>query len=198
MNRRPTPLSVVELALGRPPTLGAGRLVCVDGPAGSGKTTWAAGIAGGFDRLDHRGRAHVVHMDDLYAGWSGLAEVDRQLAGLLLPLAEGRPGSYLRYDWLAERFTKLVDVAPAPLLVLEGVGSGSSRFAELITALVWVEAPHEVRMRRGIDRDGEAFAPHWEQWARDEAELFDRERTRDRADVLVDSTAPYPDDSINR
>jgi uridine kinase len=210
VNDRPTPLSVVELAMGRSPTLGSGRLVCVDGPAGSGKTTWAAGIARGFGRLNHRPgldhrdglnhreSARVVHMDDLYAGWSGLAEVDAQLSGLLLPLAEGRAGSFRRYDWPTGRFAEQVDVEPRPLLVLEGVGAGSLRFAALITVLVWVEAPHDLRMRRGIDRDGEAFAPHWEQWARDEAELFVRDRTRDRADVLVDSTAPYPDDSINR
>jgi hypothetical protein len=218
----PTPLSVVELAVGRSPTLGAGRLVCVDGPAGSGKTTWAAGIAGGFDRLNHRegfdhreglnhregldhrdgldprGGAHVVHLDDLYAGWSGLAEVDAQLSGLLLPLAEGRSGSYRRYDWPTERYAEQVVVEPVPLLVLEGVGAGSSRFAGLVTVLVWVEAPREVRMRRGLDRDGEAFAPHWEQWASDEAALFARERTRDRADLVVDSTGPYPGGSTSR
>ena len=56
---------VVALALARPPTLGDGRLVCVDGPAGSGKTTLAAGIAA-------RTGAPVLHMDDLYPGWSGL------------------------------------------------------------------------------------------------------------------------------
>ena len=36
---------VVDLALRRPPTLGDGRLVCIDGPAGSGKTTLAAEVA---------------------------------------------------------------------------------------------------------------------------------------------------------
>ena len=54
--------------------------------------------------------------------------------------------------------------------------------------LVWVEAPYDVRLRRGLERDGDAFAPHWEQWAADEAALFARERTRERADVVVDGT----------
>jgi len=172
---------VAELALGRPPTLGTGRLVCVDGPAGAGKTTLALALA----RLTG---ARVVHMDDLYDGWSGLPRVADQLDGLLRPLTEGRPGHYRRYDWHTGAFAETVEVQPANLLVLEGVGSGSRAHADLVTALVWVEAPHDLRMRRGIERDGEAFAPHWERWAAAEAEHFAHEDTRARADVVVDGT----------
>ncbi len=176
-----TPGSLLRLAMDRPATLGGGRLVCVDGPAGSGKTTLAAAmgdLSGGV----------VVHMDDLYPGWSGLCEVEAQLGGLLLPLAEHRAGAYRRYDWLAGRLAETVTVEPTPLLVVEGVGSGVARFADLTTLLVWVEAPYDLRMARGLARDGAGFAPHWEQWARDETALFDREQTRERADVHVDGT----------
>ena len=182
----PTPASVLGLALERPPTLGLGRLLCLDGPAGSGKTTWAAGIA------DLAPGATVIHMDDVYPGWAGLPKVDAQLDALLLPLADGRPGSYRRFDWVAGEFAEEVVVDPAPLLVLEGVGCGASRFDSLVTVLVWIEAPHDVRMERGLARDGDAFAPHWEQWARDEAVLFAREQTRDRSDVTLDGALPYP------
>jgi hypothetical protein len=52
-----------------------------------------------------------------------------------------------------------------------------------------VEAEREVRFTRGIDRDGEAYRPHWERWARQEEALFAADRTRDRADVVLDTTA---------
>ncbi len=182
----PTPAEILSLAQDRQPTLGSGRLICLDGPAGSGKTTWAAGIA------ELASVATVVHMDDLYPGWSGLSEVDAQLDDILRPLAEDRPGSYRRYDWAAGEFAERVVIDPAPLLVIEGVGCGASRFADLVTVLAWIEAPEHLRMKRGIARDGEAFAPHWEQWAVDEAELFARERTRERADVRIDGARPYP------
>jgi uridine kinase len=172
---RPSDASrVLDLTRSRPPTLGSGRLVCVDGPAGSGKTTLAA-------RLD----APVVHMDDLIEGWSGLRAVDARLDDLLRPQVSGRPGSYRRYDWLAGEYAETVVVPPAPLLVLEGVGSGSLAVADLVTVLVWVEAPHDVRMARGIERDGEAFAPYWEMWAAEESEQFIRNRTRERADLVL-------------
>ena len=125
---------VVDLALSRPPTLADGRLVCVDGPAGSGKTTLAAEVAALVPG------AQVVHMDDLYAGWSGIDHaVTDQLDSILLPLAEGRAGSYRRFDWASDRFAETTTVQPGPLLVLEGVGSGTRAHADLCTVLVWVD-----------------------------------------------------------
>lgn len=178
--------SVLAHALARPGTLGAGRLVCVDGPAGSGKTTLAAAIAAAS--VPVASGAKVVHMDDLYEGWGGLPHVAPTVQGLLEPLSRGETGRYRRFDWDAGRPAEQVDVAPVPLLVLEGVGSGSRAWAPLITTLVWVEAPHDLRMERGIGRDGETFAAQWVAWAAAEAELFAREQTRDRADLHLDGS----------
>ena len=172
--------SVLSLALSRPPTLGEGRLVCVDGPAGSGKTTLAAELS------TLSGGASVVHMDDLFEGWRGLPRITAQLSSLLEPLADGRPGSYRRWDWHADDWAETVTVPPAPLLVLEGVGSGSLAHAPLVTVLAWVEVPYDLRMARGLERGGAAVAGHWRQWAIDEQEHFARERTRERADVCLD------------
>jgi uridine kinase len=168
-----------------PPTLGAGRLVCVDGPAGSGKTTLAEMVT---DRVEG---AVLLHTDDLIEGWRGLPGLAVRLEGVLGPLADGRPGSYRRYDWLEGRFAEDVIVEPCPLLVIEGVGSGASRFENFRTLLVWVEAPYDERLRRGLERDGDAFAPYWEQWAIDETDLFAREGTRERADLRLDGTSPF-------
>jgi len=173
---------VLELTRSRTPTLGGTRLLCIDGPAGSGKTTLAAAVAGLAPG------ARVVHMDDLYDGWTGLPRVTDQLDSILLPLSEGRPGSYRRFDWVEDRFAETVTVEPVELLVLEGVGAGSLEHAALITVLVWVSAPREVRMRRGIDRDGDSFAPHWEAWAAAEAIHFAAEHTHERADLVVDGS----------
>jgi uridine kinase len=169
----------VELALARTPTLGAGRLLCLDGPAGSGKSTLARAVFEIFPGC------RVVTMDDLYDGWAGLPHVEDQLATLLLPLAGDRPGSYRRYDWPSARFAETVTVDPVDLLVLEGVGSGSERFASLATVLVWLEAPETVRLDRGLARDGSSYEPQWRQWMLDEAAHFAAQRTRERADLVV-------------
>jgi uridine kinase len=178
---------VLQEARGRPATLGAGRLLCIDGPGGAGKSTLGRACV-----EDAGGDARLVHMDDLFAGWSGLATVGDQLGTLLRPLAEGRPGTYRRYDWHKQGFAEMVTVSPTSLLVLEGVGSGSSAHADLCTLLVWVAAPSDLRLTRGIERDGEHLREHWLKWRDDEAEHFTRDATEQRADVLVDGTGREP------
>jgi predicted kinase len=177
--------TVVELARAAAPRLGGTRLVCVDGPAGSGKTTLA-------DAVGALAGAVVLHTDDLLAGWDGLPGLPTTLAALLEPLAAGRTGRARRYDWHAGAWGGEVVVDPTPWLVAEGVGAGSRPVSRWATLLVWVEAPYDLRKRRGIERDGEAFAPHWSRWARAEEAHFAEHRTRDRADLVVDGSGRTP------
>jgi hypothetical protein len=176
---------VLELASARPPTVGAGRLVCVEGPAGSGKTTLGRLLA-------ERTGAQLIHGDDLMSGWRGLDAVGPQLLGVAEALAAGAPASYRHFDWAADRYDRSVDVPPAPWLVAEGVGSGAAGLAAYTTVLVWVEVDDGLRLARGMERDGVAMEQHWRQFMADERVLFARDRSRERADVLVDGTGARP------
>lgn len=182
-----TPEPLAERVLAGPARCGTTRLVCVDGPAGSGKTTLAAGLAGA---VEARGRTvAVVHLDDLLDGWDGIDAVGRSAHRLLVePWAEGRPGGYRRYDWHRAAFAEHHEVPPADVAILEGVGSGHAGFAELVTLLVWVEAPEELRLARGLDRDGAELMPQWRRWLVAERRLHALERTRARAHVVVDGS----------
>jgi uridine kinase len=172
---------VVRRVTSLPPTLGAGRLVCVDGPAGSGKTTLARAVA------DAVPGAQVVHCDELLQGWRGLPGLATSVEAMLRPLAAGRDGRWRRWDWAADDWAEWHDVRPGGLLVLEGVGCWSPAVADLVGVLVWVEAESQVRLARGIARDGEQMRAPWVQWRLDEDELFARLGTRERADLVVDT-----------
>ena len=170
------------------PRARATTIVAIDGPAGSGKTTLAG-------RLAARLAAPVVHMDDLYPGWDGLAEAAARIAEqVLVPLGEGRPASFRRYDWDRGEYADWVDVPEAPVLIVEGCGCGSTPGAAYLAMLLWVEAPHDLRMARGIERDGDGFRPHWERWAQQEDALFAAEQTRARADLHIASGDGPPHD----
>ncbi|HEX7739161.1 MAG TPA: 4-amino-4-deoxy-L-arabinose transferase [Marmoricola sp.] len=170
--------TIVATATARPPTLGSARLICIDGPAGSGKTTLATAVAA-------HTAGHVVHMDDLYPGWSGMDGADAEVASLLEPLARDEAGSYRRFDWEQDAYAERVWVPPTPYLILEGVNSGNRRWARWCTVLAWVEADEATRLARGIARDGEGVRGRWEQWMLEETDLYSREATRARADLTM-------------
>ncbi len=169
----------VEHALASPPTLGDGRLICIDGLAGAGKTTVGRALAA------LRPDATVLATDEMLEDWSGLPGLGATIERLVRPLAEGRPGTWRRWDWYADDWAEEHVVHPGPLLVLEGVGSAAASYDDLVTTLVWVQAQRDVRLARGIARDGEGMRQHWLRWLDDEAALHAREGTRDRADLVM-------------
>ena len=71
--------------------------------------------------------------------------------------------------------------------MLEGVGAGNRAWADLVTTLVWVEAPAEIRGARALARDGDGLLEHWAAWTHDEERLFREQDTRARADLVVDT-----------
>jgi uridine kinase len=180
---------VARRVLATPPSCGTSRLLCVDGPSGSGKTSLTQRLAAAL------GDPPLVHMDDLYPGWDGLANAVPLLHDrIVAALAAGTPARYRRYDWDLGAYAEEHDLGVPPLLLVEGVASGSRPVARYATLLVWVEAPRDERFRRGIERDGESFRPHWERWARQEEAHFAAEGTRARADLRVDGDPSIPHD----
>jgi uridine kinase len=165
---------------------GTTKVVAVDGPSGAGKTDFAAALA---DRL---ASPQLLHMDDLYPGWDGLAQAVADLHDqILTPLAAGEQAAYRRWDWEHDRHAEWCSLPATDLLLVEGVGSGSRPGWQLESALIWLEADRDERFRRGVERDGESYLPHWLRWAAREEHLFTLDGTRSRADLIID-TSPRP------
>ena len=77
-------------------------------------------------------------------------------------------------------------MSPCDVLVVEGVGAWSSSLAEAVTCLVWADTPSDVRLERGVARDGEALRERLLAWRALEDAVLAREGTRAHADVVVD------------
>jgi uridine kinase len=156
-------------------------VVAIDGRSGAGKTQLAGLLREELGAL-------VVSLEDLYGGWDGLERgIDLLVTEVLEPLAAGRAARVPRYDWITRTWGEPAPLDPPELLIVEGVGAGARRAAAFESLVVWLEAPADVRKKRALARDGETFAPYWDYWAAQEDAMLARERTPERADVLIDS-----------
>lgn len=156
----------------------------IDGRSGAGKTSLAA-------RLAAESGARVLHLDELYPGWDGLAEGSRAVARAL------REGAYRRYDWAAGEFAERVELDPRRPLVIEGCGALTRE--NLAAARewagpgrpvrgVWIECDDALRRERALARDGEMFRPYWERWAAQEAAHYAEHDARALADEVLNGT----------
>lgn len=181
---------LVATVLAAPARLPGSRLVCIDGRAGAGKTSLSADLALACSATSPvTSPVTTVHMDDVYEGWSGLpAAADQVFHQLIEPWMAGRAGTLAAWEWRAHRRLGAVPVEPAPLILLEGVGSWSRRYADAVSTLVWLECEEQTRRLRALERDGGVFDAHWDSWAADERLVHVREQTPMHADVVIDTT----------
>lgn len=200
--------SIADRVRAQPPTLGTIRLVLVDGPGGSGKTTLAGRLAvalGGAPcqgpdavqsgvHRDEGAAVQVLHADDMYEGWGGLPSLgDIEMDQVLTPMARGETGRFRVWDWHRGERGHEVVVTARDVLIIEGVGVAMRGARSLASLVVWVEADPDERLRRGIERDGEATRDDWVRWQRAELEEFARQGTRAAAHVRVDGNRALPD-----
>lgn len=174
----PVPAALAARLPALEPSCGAVRVVAVDGPSAAGKSTFATALAAAL------GGAPVVRSDDFPVPWDGdpLAWWPPVTAQVLEPLRAGRPGRFRRYDWRRGAYAEQVEIPVVPVLIIEGVGA--AREDAPAAFAIWVDAPHVVRRRRAADRGDDLGA--WDRWARNEAAHFGADRTRERADLIID------------
>ncbi len=159
------------------------RIVGVDGPQGSGKSTLGARIA-------TRIGAPLIQMDD-FVSWVDLVGWwPRFEAQVLDPLLSGSDAHYQVRDWENDEFGSSLSgwksVAWSPVVVLEGLTCTRAEAADRLAYRIWVDAPDEVRLRRGLERDGETHRQLWLDSMSTERKFFTDDATPTRADLHVD------------
>lgn len=157
------------------------RLVGIDGCGGAGKSTFAARLAaagGGWP---------VVHTDDFATHDEPLAWWPRMLQQVIEPLTRGESATFRPYDWVARAPADgALTVPPADVVLIEGVGATRSAWRDVLCLRIWVEAPRQVRLRRGIERDGEQLREFWQSWMAAEDSYVAEEHPSASADLVVD------------
>ena len=155
------------------------KIVAVDGAGGAGKSTLAELLS------EALGAAPVVHTDD-FASWDNpLDWWPRLLKEVLEPLARGETARYRRTNWGDDKYEEWGQVAPSEFVILEGVSASREAFRPFLTYSIWVDAPPDLRLARGLERDGEEARAQWEEWMAEEDRYVERERPQDRADLVL-------------
>ncbi|MGY5131840.1 uridine kinase family protein [Streptomyces nigrescens] len=162
-----------------PPSCCPVRLIAVVGHAGSGKSTFAGRLA------EELGGAPVVHTDDLATHEELFAWSERFGAQILAPLSRGETARYGVYDWGRGAFTEERALAPAPLVLVEGVGAGRRALRPYLACLLWMELASEHSWERGQLRDGPGLSAFWSGWIPAERAHFAADPSRPYADFLV-------------
>jgi uridine kinase len=155
-------------------------VLLIDGRSGSGKTELARAIVAGVPS------AQLLRLDDVYPGWDGLEAGSRHAHDLVLAAESPR---WQRWDWITGARAEWHELDPDRPLVIEGCGALSRANRSLASYGIWVSLDPELRKRRALARDGESYAPHWDEWAAQEDEFLTRENPASHADAIVDGHA---------
>ena len=153
------------------------RIVAVDGLGGAGKSSLAHRLAQELD-------ARIIHTDD-FASWATPVDWWPDLIELALkPLAAGKPARYQPTSWGGEEHEPVV-IDPTGIVILEGVTASREAFRPYLAYSIWIETPRELRLQRGLERDGEDARAQWEEWMEAEDGYIERERPAARADTVL-------------
>jgi uridine kinase len=158
-------------------------LVAIDGCGGAGKSSLAVAIATEFPR------ATVAHTDDFAFGWEMGWDWARFREQILDPILARRIARYQRFDWPTRRLAEWHEVpSQTDVLIVEGVSATRRELGNPWDITVWVEAPPDIRLRRGLERDGEAALPLWERWTAEEDAWVASEVPANSCDFIFDGT----------
>jgi hypothetical protein len=161
------------------------RIVGIDGPSGSGKSTLGSLLAAALN-------APLIRIDDfvswpVFAAWWPRFETQ-----VLWPLLAGSAAHWQVRDWAGDEFGTSVKewrTQPwTPIVLIEGVTCCREAASPSLAYSIWVETPAELRLERGIERDGESHRPLWDRWMREEEAFFASDGTRDRVNLIVSGT----------
>ena len=169
---------VLDRVVALTPAALAGRgflLVGIGGRGGSGKTTLAQAIPG----------AQIVGTDEFWDGHD--FELSRLRTDVVEPILRGEPAEFHAYSWELQRpFDRARVVLPRGVIVIEGVCALHAMFREAYDLRIWVEAPRDLRLARGIARDGEEAREIWEtRWMPSEDRYVERDDPVPAAHLIV-------------
>ena len=155
------------------------RIVAIDGCGGAGKTTFAASLAETLENCP------VIHTDD-FASWNHPIDwYPRLIEQVLELLRHNQVAHFQKFDWQANQLGHWEILEPCNVVILEGVSASRSEFRRYLSFSIYIHTDRELRLKRGIERDGEEIMPLWQEWMAEEDEYVLRDQPQKYADLVL-------------
>lgn len=175
-------LALVDSGLASP-------IILIDGRAGSGKSTLAEKVQNELFRQDES-MPRIIHMDDLYEGWHGLAAGAEYLQRFILsPLQTKQTASWQEYNWELSTRDRWREFSGGTPLIIEGCGSLNQYTGSIAQLSIWLEIDEETRRKRWLERDGDVFEQYFDIWAAQELDFIAREKSPTLAGLELRSSS---------
>ncbi len=162
---------------------GQTKIIVIDGPAGSGKTTLAKSLSGLLENCP------IIHMDEIYEGWENALspKTFKDLVEWIInPLLESRSIEFVKYDWYLEKRIEKVVINLPKVLIIEGVGSSSFEISKHASLKLWIEVNKETGINRVLTRDGQQIQEQMKKWQSQESKFFIENNSKENSDVWID------------
>ncbi len=171
------------------------RMIAIDGGGGAGKTTFAAYLQKAIPG------SQIVKVDDFYRPPQLRTPLestkvinpnfdwDRLRTSVLEAVVKGKDIRYQLYDFEVGTLSGPIISVPADAtIIVEGVWSFQKMFVDYYDYRIWMEAPADVRLERGVAREGEKWRQVWvDEWIPIDEYYQQTYQPQLQADCVVDS-----------
>lgn len=162
---------------------GQTKIICIDGPAGSGKTTLAKSLS------LYLNSCPIIHMDEIYEGWEdalGEQTTKNLMQWIVEPLNSSNKIVFYKYDWNKESRSEKIEIKAPEFLIIEGVGSAVPSVSIKACLKIWIEVAQSTGLNRVLKRDGVQIQTQMNQWQKIEKTFFLQNLTKENSDIWID------------
>jgi uridine kinase len=164
----------------RPPREMATKIIAIDGCGGSGKSTFAIQLS------KHLRNCPIIHTDD-FASWDNpLNWYPRLIEQVLIPLSLNKVANYQKFDWNEKKLSEWLIVHAQEFVILEGVSSSRKEFRPFLSYSIFVETSREIRLKRGLERDGQPCLDQWLEWMIEEDNYIAKDDPKNYVNTIID------------
>lgn len=167
-------------------------LIAIDGCGGAGKSTLARALQKALGES-----TIIVHCDDFYQlsgkranGVGGNWDLARLEEQVLKRISQNEPARYEKYDWENDQLAETHNIPAGGFVIVEGCYTMVERLLPYYHFKIWVDSPRDVRLQRGIERDGEEMRSMWEDvWMLGEQAYIQEQNPAHSADIVISGTS---------